>query len=330
MRESAEKARSPVLARADQKLSPFSRIAVVGSGAVGGYYGARLALGGHDVHFLLRSDFEQVRRRGLTIRSGSQGEARLHPVSCHENTESIGPVDLVIIALKATANDSLPDLIPPLLHDVTALLTLQNGLGNEEFLAHHFGAERVMGGLCFVCLNRTAPGEIHHIDHGLVSLGEYARAPQERTRALQAEWQRCGVPCQLEENLLAARWRKLVWNVPFNGLAIAAGGADVARILADPDLFRRARTLMAEILEAATAVGVSIPDEFAEEMIAKTRTMGSYRPSSLIDFECGREVEIEAIWAEPLRQAEAAGIRLPELRRLLAEIRQRCERSAAD
>lgn len=330
MRESAEKARSSMLARASRKMSPFSRIAVVGSGAVGSYYGARLALGGHDVHFLLRSDFEQVRRRGLTIRSELQAEAHLHPVSCHESTESIGPVDLVIIALKATSNAALPDLIPPLLHDRTALLTLQNGLGNEEFLAHHFGAGRVMGGLCFVCLNRTAPGEIHHIDHGLVSLGEYSRHPQDRTRALQAEWQRCGAPCQLEENLLAARWRKLVWNVPFNGLAIAADGVDVAQILADPDLFRRAKALMAEILEAAAAVGVCIPEEFADEMIAKSRTMGSYRPSSLIDWQKGREVEIEAIWAEPLRQAEAAGKELPELAKLLEEIRQRCGSRVAD
>ena len=207
----------------------------------------------------------------------------------------------------------------------TALLTLQNGLGNEAFLAQRFGAHRVMGGLCFVCLNRTAQGEIHHIDHGLVSLGEFAGQPQARTIALAEEWQRCGVPCNLEENLSAARWRKLVWNIPFNGLGIATGGCDVAQILADPGLFGRARILMEEVITGAEVLGFSIEASFADEMIERTRSMGDYRPSSLIDFECGREVEVDAIWAEPLRQATAAGAELPELSRLLEEICERCE-----
>jgi 2-dehydropantoate 2-reductase len=303
---------------------PFSRIAVVGSGAVGCYYGGRLAQHSHDVHFLMRSDLATVRASGLKIRSELADDAHLDPVHCYPSSAEIGPVDLVIIALKATANEALATLIPPLLHEHTALLTLQNGLGNEAFLAERFGSHRVMGGLCFVCLNRTAPGEIHHIDHGLVSLGEMVGEPQERTTALAAEWQRCGVPCQLEDNLASARWRKLVWNIPFNGLGIATGGCDVAQILAEPALFDRARTLMNEVIAAAVVLGFSIEASFADEMIDRTRTMGAYRPSSLIDFECGREVEVDAIWAEPLRQANAAGAELPELSRLLEEICERC------
>ena len=306
---------------------PFSRIAVVGAGAVGCYYGGRLAQRGHEVHFLMRSDLSHVREHGLNIRSASVGDFHLQPVLCHGSTEQIGPVDLVIIAIKTTVNAVLEKLLPPLLHEHTALLTLQNGLGNEEFLADRFGAERVMGGLCFVCLNRTAPGVIHHIDHGLVSLGEFSGEPRDRTRALQVEWKRSGVPCHLEPNLAAARWRKLMWNVPFNGLAIASGGKDVAQILADPGLFDRAQSLMEEIREGAAGIGISIEPSFADKMIGNSRSMGAYRPSSMIDFEAGREVEIDAIWAEPLRQAEAAGRHLPELSRLLDEIRARCKKS---
>lgn len=306
---------------------PFSpRIAVVGSGAVGGYYGGRLAQHGNEVHFLMRSDLEAVRANGLKIHSAEAGDVHLPAVNCYGSTEAVGPVDLVIIALKSTHNAALEALLPPLLHRQTALLTLQNGLGNEAFLGARFGVDRVMGGLCFVCLNRIAPGEIRHIGHGLISLGEYAGAPRERTRALYDELLRCGVPCSLQDDLAEARWRKLVWNVPFNGLSIAAGGIDVATILADPDLHARTRQLMREIIDGATALGFAIEPEFADKMIDNTGPMGAYRPSSLIDYQNGREVEIEAIWGEPLRQANAAGVDMPELAALYREISEACAR----
>jgi len=305
---------------------PFAaRIAVVGSGAVGGYYGGRLAEHGNEVHFLMRSDLEVVRAHGLKIHSVEAGDADLPSVNCHGSTEAIGPVDLVIIAVKSTNNAALERLLPPLLHERTALLTLQNGLGNEAFLAARFGTNRVMGGLCFVCLNRIAAGEILHIGHGLISLGEFAGGPRARTRALHAELLRCGVPCSLEGNLAEARWRKLVWNVPFNGLSIAAGGIDVESILADPALMERTHRLMLEIINGAAALGHKIEPEFVDKMIGNTRSMGAYRPSSLIDYQSGREVEIEAIWGEPLRQAEAAGVEMPELTALYREIAAACE-----
>jgi 2-dehydropantoate 2-reductase len=165
----------------------FSKIAVVGSGAVGCYYGGMLAHAGCDVHFLMRSDLGAVRERGLTIRT--QGtEVHLAAPKAAATPAEIGPCDLVIIALKATANDALETLIPPLLHERTALLTLQNGLGNEEFLAKRWGAQRVMGGLCFVCLNRAAPGVIEHIDHGTISNGEFTGGPQPRTAGIVADF----------------------------------------------------------------------------------------------------------------------------------------------
>src|SRR4051812_43019949 len=117
------------------------RIAVVGAGAIGCYYGGKLAAGGHDVHFLMRSGLEEVRHRGLHL-IGPKEDLRLPSVNCYSSTKEIGPCDLVLIALKTTANESLPDLIPPLLHERTMLMTLQNGFGNEDFLAGHFGEER--------------------------------------------------------------------------------------------------------------------------------------------------------------------------------------------
>ena len=202
------------------------------------------------------------------------------------------------------------------------LLTLQNGLGNEEFLAERFGAERVMGGLCYVCLNRTNPGEIAHIAHGRIALGELGRYVLPRTHEVGSEFKRCGVVCSVVGSLATERWRKLVWNVPFNGLAISEGGIDVAQILADEDLLMRTRELMREIIRGARALGFEIPISFVEENVTRTKSMGPYRPSSLIDFEEGRAVEVEAIWGEPLRRAVAAGAEMPELERLYGEVRE--------
>ncbi len=301
-------------------MSGPGKIAVVGSGAVGCYYGGMLARLGCEVRFLMRADLAAVRERGLTILSRA-GEVRLRDVPVFASTAEIGPCDLVIIALKATANAALDELIPPLLHEHTALLTLQNGLGNEEYLAQRWGAERVMGGLCFVCLNRIAPGVVEHFDHGTISIGEFAGGGRERTRELVEAFDRAGIEARVVENLIAERWRKLLWNIPFNGLAIAAGGATVAEVLADEGLRRSARELMGEALEAACRLGHEIPESFADFQIERSYSMGAYRPSSMIDWELGRPVEVEAIWGEPLRQGTAAGAAMPRLELLYRLLR---------
>src|SRR5947207_15447750 len=196
------------------------RIAIVGSGAIGSYYGAKLAYGGSDVHFLMRGDLTELRSNGLSVRG--QGENfRVANVNCYNSTSEIGASDLVLIAVKATSNADLVDLIPPLLHKRTILLTLQNGLGNDEFLAGHFGAERVLGGLCFICLRRTSRTEVERYDYGHIVIGEYGRKPQSRTHHVAAEFKRGAIQCNVIENLALERWRKYI---PFNGLSILAVG----------------------------------------------------------------------------------------------------------
>ena len=290
------------------------RIAVVGSGAVGSYYGGMLAHGGNDVRFLMRADLEAVRRDGLTIHT--KGETvRIPKVQAFSTTEEIGPVDVVLVAVKTTANADLERLLPPLIGPQTTLFTLQNGLGNEEFLAARWGTDRVAGALCFVCINRTAPGVIHHLDHGTISIGEFARPVSERVSALAAAFNAVGVVATAVDNLAGERWRKLLWNIPFNGLSIASR-ANVAEVLADDGLRTLARSLMDEGLDAARRLGHDIPDEFADWQISRSHSMGAYKSSSMIDFEAGRPVEVEAIWGEPLRQGLAVGAAMPKTQAL--------------
>ena len=308
--------------------SPLGKIAVVGSGAVGCYYGGMLAHAGHDVHFLMRADFETVRRDGLRIFTKG-GEVHLPRVQCAATPDEIGAADLVIVSLKATANAELARLLPPLIGERTGLLTLQNGLGNERFLSERWGAERVMGGLCFVCINRTAPGVIRHLDHGSISIGESGRSVSERVRAIAGAFSAVGVEANAVDDLDGERWRKLLWNIPFNGLSIGAG-ANVAEVLADAALRAEARALMDELLDAARCLGHAIPDSFADWQIERSGSMGGYQPSSMIDYELGRPVEVEAIWGEPLRQGVAAGAKMPRLALLPAVIRHLAERRAGD
>ncbi len=298
------------------------KIAVVGAGAVGGYYGARLAQAGAAVSFLLRRDLAAVRAHGLRIRQPPALDFVIRPARACGKTEEIGPVDLVMVGLKATANGELPRLLPPLLHDRTAVLLLQNGLGGDEYLAGRFGADRVLGGLCFICLNRTAPGEITCTLPGYLALGEFAGPPTGRLRALAAQFTAAGVQTMVAENLAEARWQKLVWNVPFNGLAIAAGGVTTDVIMRDASLRAEAQALMDEIVAAAGRLGYAVPPGFIRMQLDHTAAMGPYRPSSLIDWQEGRTVEVEAIWGEPLRRAEAAGVAVPHLAKLYAQLRR--------
>jgi 2-dehydropantoate 2-reductase len=318
------------------------KIAVVGCGAVGSYYGARLARAGEEVHFLLRSDYEIVRRNGVAIRS-PQGDFQVRP-RCARTPAEIGRSDLVLIALKTTANDQFAALLPPLVDSTTAVLTLQNGLGNEEQLARLFPAQQILGGLCFVCLNRIEPGVIHHIDHGLVMLGELQRWPEPRTHDIAGMFRHAGIPCKVAANLAQAHWEKLAWNIPFNGLGVAGvagfeafGSSSFSfsfssskspeclttdKLLSDPRWEKLVRELMLEVIDAARALGHDVPDSLADKQIERTRTMGAYKASTLLDFERGQPLELESLFLEPLRQAQQAGASVPRLEAMCRILQQ--------
>ena len=289
-------------------------IAVVGAGAVGGYYGARLAQHGHDVHFLLRSDYDAVRQNGWTVES-RDGDFRLPASSVHvyDDPRKMPRADLVVVTLKSTANDQFERLITPLLHDQTAILTLQNGLGNEDRLADLFGAKRVLGGMAFVCINRAGPGVVRHTDHGIIRLGEFV-GPGKSARSERVAGMFAGseVPCVVLDDLRWGRWQKLTWNIPFNGLG-AALDLTTDQLIGTAEGRRLVAELIREVIAAAKTDGVALPDELAETQIENTTTMGPYRSSMQVDRQEGRLMEVEAILGEPLRRAEAKGVKTPIL-----------------
>ncbi len=304
------------------------KIAVVGAGAVGAYHGIKLADAGHDVHFLLRSDYDVVRERGFELHD--RGNVRNVRVNAHRSPEEIGVCDLVLIALKTTANAQFSKLLPPLVGAGTILLTFQNGLGNVEALGALFGAENVVGGLCYVTINRTAPGVIANLGATRLWLGEGdGGAPRERTHALVKMFCDAGMPAEAKDSLEETLWKKLCWNIPFNGLAIAGGNIACDALLAAPGIVELAWKLMREVQAAARALGCEIPDSHLEKQFEVTKRCGAYLPSSLLDFRAGREVEVESIWGEPLRRGNAAGVPMPHLETLYLLLTALCARGAA-
>ena len=313
------------------------KIGVIGVGALGGYYGGLLSSAGLDVHMLLRSDFAVVRDQGLRIDSSN---CRISLKPCiYDNPESVGVCDLVLVCLKTTANGQYKDLIAPMVGKQTTILCLQNGLGNYEKLAALFGDEKIMGGLCFVCLNRVSPGVVKHQGFGKIVIGEFTRVMDNRAKKITTLFKDSAIPCAFTENLEEALWEKLVWNIPFNGCGVAAAAGwksmklgrlpdelsvpwATDQLLSDPVWSDWLKQLMVEIIHTAKKKGIILRSGLANRMIDKTRAMGTYKASTVVDFEKGNPIELDSMFLEPLRRAKEAGAHTPKLEALCIVLRK--------
>ncbi len=298
------------------------KIAIVGSGALGLYYGALLQRGGHEVHFLLRSDYDEIMKNGLTVHS-INGDFCLPSVLGHLSPDTIGAVDLVVVGLKTFANNYLYNLIKPLIAADTHILTLQNGLGNEEFLAELFGSERILGGVAFLCSNRGKPGHVHHLAAGRIIIGEYQGCSSIRLEQLVSSFTSAGIECKFTDDLKKVRWEKLVWNIPFNGLC-ALLQQPVNQLLNSSECRKLVRDLMIEVIFAANSQHLSqvISEKYADIMLEFTDGMGVYKPSMQIDREQGRELEIQAIFRVPLECGRLLGVAMPRTEMLAVLLEQ--------
>ncbi len=298
--------------------------AILGAGALGGFYGARLQRVGCDVHFLLRHDCEHVQRLGWRIDS-KDGDFHLPVVHAYDRPQAMPPCDVVAIALKSTQNHLLGQLLPPVLKPGGVVLVMQNGLGIEEEVAHLAPGHTILGALCFIASNKIGPGHIHHLDYGQIKLAEYsadgtACGVTETMRRIGADFQRAGIPVELAEDLRTARWQKLVWNIPYNGLSVILN-ADTAELMAHPESRLLVEELMREVVAAAAACGRTIDESFIFKMLATTDKMKPYRASMKVDFDLRRPMEIEAIYGNPLRAAQSAGATVPRIATLYRQLK---------
>jgi 2-dehydropantoate 2-reductase len=298
--------------------------AILGTGALGGFYGAKLQKAGLNVHFLLHSDYEHVRQHGILVES-IDGDFTLAQVNAYNNVENMPQCDVVVIALKTTQNYLLLKMLPPVVKDDGVVLVLQNGLGVEEEVSHVVGSDRVMSGLCFLCSNKVGSGHICHLDYGKITLGEYATeyypaGITQRMQEIGADFESAGIQIEFTEDLLLARWKKLVWNIPYNGLSVILDAA-TNELMADVYARQLVEQLMYEVRVGAESTGRVIADSFIQTMLDYTVNMKPYRTSMKIDYDENRPLEVEAIFGNPLRMAQANGSILPQINCLYQQLK---------
>ncbi len=285
---------------------------IIGTGAVGGYYGGLLVKKGYDVHFLLHSDYHHVAEKGLLIES-INGDFSLYPVNAYSKAGAMPRCDVVIIALKSTQNHLLNEILPRVVQQNGIIVVLQNGLGLEADIQALVPHATVMGGLCFLCSNKVGPGHIKHIDFGTIRLGEHRdEGPAgitDNLRAIAQAFESAGIPIVLSDNLGKARWEKLVWNISYNGLS-AILSATTDQIMNCPHTHTLVREIMLEVIQAARACGYDLSETFADDMLKTTQSMADYSPSMKLDFENQRALEIEKIYWQPIETAQQAGVEM--------------------
>lgn len=289
--------------------------AIIGTGALGGFYGAKLQKAGLEVHFLLNRDYEHVSSHGLIVES-KDGNFSLTQVNAYNDVEKMPKSDVVVVALKTTQNHLLPKILPAVVKDDGVVLVLQNGLGIEAEIAEIVGSD-IMGGLCFLCSNKVASGHIRHLDYGKITLGEYAAnynsvGITQRMQQIGKDFESADIQIELESDLLLGRWQKLVWNIPYNGLSVILN-ATTEELMTNIHTRKLVEQLMAEVAVGAESMGRIIGDRFIQTMLDYTLKMKPYRTSMKIDHDEHRPLEVEAIFGNPLRIVQATGVNLPQI-----------------
>ncbi len=311
-------------------------LGLIGPGALGLYYAALLVRAGNPLKLLGRSDFSALNADGITLRKVDAAGALLEktvvgPAMVTSRPSDLRGVDVLIISSKSTANSAVTaQLSKAVSSENCILLTLQNGMGNVEWLREHFPRNPIVAGLCFVCANRVAPAVVENYLPGRVQFAAGPGTPVATAERMSALFSAAGVQASTSASLEAALWRKLVWNVPFNGLAIAEGGVTTDQLLASASITERVERLMREVQAAAKAHHCEISDDFLVGQVSVTKQMGAYRPSSLIDFLEGKAVELDAIWRIPRQRAHEAGVATPCLDQLVADLEQVCAPASKD
>lgn len=295
------------------------KYSIIGTGGIGGYYGGRLAQHGHDVNFLLHSDYNHVMDNGLRVDSVN-GDFFLEHPKVYDDAGRMPLSDVVLVCLKTTNNHLLPSLLSQVADEHTVVVLIQNGIGVEADVQRELPHLQLVAGLAFICTAKIAPGHINHQCYGQINLGNYSCRNEEVLAQIAEDFTNSGIKAGIVP-YETARWRKAVWNMPFNGMTVALN-TQTDLLLKNHSTRQLIREQMMEIVHATRQLGVEGVDErFVEKMISMTDEMTPYSPSMKLDFDLHRPMEIEYIYTRPLQLAREAGKPMHKLEMLEAELR---------
>ena len=295
------------------------KYAVIGTGAIGGFYGGRLMRAGNEVNFLLHTDYEYVRENGLQIDS-CDGSFHLDHVKAFRKTADMPEVDVILVCLKSTREHLLKEMLPPIIKNNPLVVLIQNGIGLEDDLHAIFPELQIAAGLAFICSGKVGPGHIDHQCYGSINIGNYSCHDDALMNQFISDLKAAEIEVNTVE-YLEARWKKAVWNMPFNGMTVALDTM-TNKLLENPSTRQLIRDQMMEVVGAAKALGVNGVDEaFVEKMIQMTDAMTPYKPSMKIDFDNHRPMEIDYLYSKGIQQAANAGYHMHKLEMLEQELR---------
>ncbi|OMP77509.1 putative 2-dehydropantoate 2-reductase [[Flexibacter] sp. ATCC 35208] len=296
------------------------KFAIVGTGAIGGFYGAMLANAGEEVHFLLNSDYAAVKEEGLHLISEVFSDIHLDKVNAFQQSADMPVCDVILVCLKTTSNESLlPSLVKPLLHDKSVIILIQNGLGVEADVAAMFPGVGVAGATALISVNKVGPGQMHHLDYGDIEIGNHNIQDTGIIDQVVAAFDKTGLIAKKAPDLNTLRWKKLVWNITFNGMSVLLN-TTANKLLADKATYELSKAIMHEVINGANACGAQLPETMVYDMLQFTIAMRPYAPSMKLDFDNKRPLELKYIYENPVEMAKAAGYYMSKVDMLLRQL----------
>lgn len=269
------------------------RVAVMGAGAVGGYFGAKLATAGHDVSFIARGEhLEAMQRHGLTVES-FQGDLHVQESVFTAHPAQIASVDLVLFCVKSYDTIAAVKEIAPFVGGETQILSLQNGVDNADKISQFWGNERTLGGVVYIGAAIARPAVIKHSSGGKIVFGALDGVIRETAQRVEQTLLAAGIPCESSRQIRKAQWRKLLWNAPFCAISCLTR-ATVKDIIESDSLRRLAVDCMMEVRDAASTQGVQLERALLDETLAFSNSLGDFKPSMLQDLEARKALEYEA------------------------------------
>ncbi len=286
------------------------RVAVVGAGAVGGYFGARLAHAGHEVWFISRGErLKAYRTTGLRVES-IQGDVHIVPMRAIRDASSVGKVDLVLFTVKSTGTRKAAEESVPLVGPHTTVLAIQNGVDNEAVLEEVLGADRIVPGVAVIGVAMPEPGHIVHTNNGTITLGEVSGEDTDRVRGVCQVFADAGVETRVSTDVRTLKWRKLVWNAAFNPLA-ALTGMRVLDLIEFDETRALAEAAIGEAVAVGVALGYDVGDYDMGRATQRNPSWAASKTSMLQDVERGRPTEIEVLTGAVVRGGLDTGVPTP-------------------
>jgi len=289
------------------------RIVVMGSGGTGGYFGAKLARAGEDVTFVARgAHLESIRAQGLRVRSAVDGEWVVNAPAV-EKIEGQPAADIVLFCVKSFDTEAAAAVIKPVVGPETGVLSIQNGVDNEDKLVGILGEGHVLGGMAQVFATIESPGVIRHVQLGRIVFGEMNGRDTPRARAFLSACQRAAIPAEISERVVQTLWQKYVMLTAHAGMtAVTRCPAGVVRSLPETRLMYR--RLLEEMLAIARAAGIALDGGYIEQSFKMLDGMAENFGSSLqYDLSQGKRLELEALHGHAVRLGERYGVPTPTL-----------------